>query len=107
MLIRQAHVEDAAGIAKVYADGWRATYPGIVPDEYLANMSYEEHANRWTRIITTSDGFVYVAEDEPGKIVGFIWGGPVHTDDPVYKGELHAIYILKARASVDVLSKRS
>lgn len=100
MMIREARLEDAAGIAKVYVDGWRTTYPGIVSDEYLANMSYEEHARRWARILSTSDGFIYVAEDEPGNIVGFIWGGPEHNGDPVYKGELHAIYILKSHQSL-------
>ena len=95
MIIRQARLEDAAGIAQVYIDGWRTTYPGIVPDEYLANMSYEEHTRRWMRILSTTDGFVYVGEDGPGNIVGFIWGGPEHNGEHVYKGELHAIYILK------------
>ncbi len=96
MIIREARLENAAGIAKVYVDGWRTTYPGIVSDEYLANMSYEEHVHRWVRILSTSDGFIYVAEDEPGNIVGFIWGGPEHNGDSDYKGELHAIYILKS-----------
>ncbi len=93
--IRPARLEDAAGIAKVYVEGWRTTYPGIVPAEYLASMSYEKHTNRWRGILSSSDGFVYVAEDGPGHIVGFIWGGPVHVGAPEYKGELHVIYVLK------------
>src|SRR5215471_16617288 len=97
MIIREACLEDAAGIAKVYVDGWRATYPGIVSDEYLANMTYERYTNHWSRILSTSDGFIYVAEDEPSNIVGFIWGGPEHNGDSLYKGELHAIYILKSQ----------
>jgi GNAT superfamily N-acetyltransferase len=96
MTIREACLEDAAGIAKVYVDGWRTTYPGIVSDEYLANMSYERYTNHWARILSTSDGFIYVAEDEAGNVVGFIWGGPEHNGDSLYKGELHAIYVLKS-----------
>ena len=74
MIVREARLEDAAGIAKVYVDGWRTTYPGIVSDEYLANMAYEKYTDHWSRILSTSDGFFYVAEDEVGNIVGFIWG---------------------------------
>jgi hypothetical protein len=33
MSIRPATAADAAVIAKVHADSWRTTYPGIVPDE--------------------------------------------------------------------------
>jgi GNAT superfamily N-acetyltransferase len=95
MIIREARLEDAEGIAKVYVDGWRTTYPGIVSDEHLAKMSYEDYTRHWARILSTSDGFLYVAEDETGNIAGFIWGGPEHNGDTLYKGELHAIYILK------------
>jgi GNAT superfamily N-acetyltransferase len=96
MIIREARLEDAAGIAKVYVDGWRTTYPGIVSDEYLAHMSYEKYTDHWSCILSISDGFIYVAEDKPGNVVGFIWGGPEHNGDSIYKGELHAIYILKS-----------
>jgi GNAT superfamily N-acetyltransferase len=37
---------------------------------------------------------VYVAEDEPGKIVGFISGGPEPSGDILYTGEIDAIYLL-------------
>ena len=40
--IRVANVPDAAAIAKVHVDSWRTTYTGIVPDEYLAQLSYEQ-----------------------------------------------------------------
>ncbi|MFL5590179.1 MAG: GNAT family N-acetyltransferase, partial [Ktedonobacteraceae bacterium] len=98
MIIRQATLEDAAGIAKVHVDTWRTTYRGIVPEEYLANMSYEESEKRWAGRLSDSEGktCIYVAEDEAGHIVGFVSGGPDRDNDPVYKGELYAIYILQA-----------
>jgi GNAT superfamily N-acetyltransferase len=37
---------------------------------------------------------VYVAEDAQGTIVGFASGGPERSGDPVYTGELYAIYLL-------------
>lgn len=98
MIIRQATPEDAAGIAKVHVDTWRTTYHGIVPEEYLENMSYEESEKRWVARLNISEGktCIYVAEDEAGHIVGFVCGGPDRDNDPVYKAELYAIYILQA-----------
>lgn len=43
--------------------------------------------------------FVFVAEDIQGKIVGFVGGGKIRTDNPEndlrYQSELYAIYLLK------------
>ncbi len=95
MLIRQARIEDAAGIAKVHVDTWRTAYPGIVPQDYLDNLSYETHTQRWITWLSNPQTYAYVAEDEPGQIVGFVTGGPPHDDDPQYEAELYSIYILK------------
>lgn len=101
--IREARLEDAGSIAQVYIEGWRTTYPGIVPDEYLANMSLEAHTKRWQDILSSGDGYVFVAEDETGKIAGFIWGGDVRDkSDPAFTGELHAIYVLKSYQGHDI-----
>ncbi len=98
MIIREARFEDAADIAKVQIDTWRTTYRGIIPDDYLAEMSYEEREQRWaTKLSNPEDNyFTFVALDDSEKIVGFIRGGKYRESDPIYVGELHAIYILKA-----------
>jgi L-amino acid N-acyltransferase YncA len=96
MIIREATHNDVPAIVRVHVDTWRTTYQGIVPDEYLANLSYERKANSWYQILshTPEDGyFTYVVEGEPGEIVGFAGGGRERTGDSLYKGELMAIYI--------------
>ena len=96
MMIRQATHSDIPAISRVHIDTWRTTYRGIVPDEHLANLSYERRANGWHQILNRApeDGnFTYIAEDASGEIVGFANGGLERTGDPVYKGELTAIYI--------------
>ncbi len=98
MNIRKALPEDAAKIARVHVDAWRTTYRGIVPDDYLALLSYEQRTEVWTRHIQeTSQGkfFIYVAEEEVGHIAGFAGGGISRKDTPDYLGELYAIYILQ------------
>ncbi len=97
MAIRIAQPEDAAAIAKVHIDSWRTTYQGIVPDAYLASLSYEQRTHGWHTILCQSDStrFVYVVEDDNEQIIGFALGGRERGGDPDYQGELYAIYLLQ------------
>lgn len=98
MIVREATYNDVHAIAKVSVDTWRTTYQDIVSDEHLANLSYERRANGWHQILNqaSEDGtFTYVVEEESGEIIGFANGGLERTGDPIYKGELMAIYIRK------------
>ncbi len=95
MNVRKALPGDVKGIAKVHVDSWRTTYKGIVPDEYLNNLSYESKEKIWLEGIKQKN--VYVAEDGKGEIVGFSTGGKERSGSyPDYQGELYAIYILQA-----------
>lgn len=98
MRIRAATLADAAGIARVHVDSWRATYAGIVPDAYLEGLSYAARETRWNENLHALDTnqCTYVAEDEAGQITGFAGGGPQRTALPGYAGELYAIYLLRA-----------
>jgi len=96
MIIREATAADATNIARVHVDAWRATYAGIVPADFLAQLSYESRERMWTRILSQGDTFTFVAEAAPGTVVGFANGGPERSGDPVYRGELYAIYLLPA-----------
>jgi GNAT superfamily N-acetyltransferase len=96
MLIRAASPTDATAIARVHVDSWRTTYAGIVPADYLANLSYAQREQFWRDILSTSTpaGCVYVAAQDAGEIVGFASGGPERSGDALYRGELYAIYLL-------------
>jgi ribosomal protein S18 acetylase RimI-like enzyme len=99
MIVREATHSDVSAMARVHVDTWRTTYRGIVPDELLANLSYEKRENGWHQVLDKApkdDNFTYVAEDESGQIVGFANGGVERAGDPVYQGELSAIYVLKS-----------
>jgi len=94
--IREAREEDAAAIARVHIDTWRAAYRGIVADEFLDRLSYERSATHFREVFMSpqSRDWVFVAEDDHGEVIGFACGGPVREADPAYKGELYAIYLL-------------
>jgi GNAT superfamily N-acetyltransferase len=96
MYIRTANVDDAAAIATVHVDSWRTTYKGIVPDDFLARLSYAQREQFWRQVLTEpgSASFVYVADNGHGQVVGFVSGGPERSGDTLYTGELYAIYLL-------------
>ncbi len=97
--VREARQEDAAAIARVHVDSWRTSYRGIVPEGFLADMSYENFEDRWRgwlRDIKDPHWACWVAELPSGRIVGFAScgprRGPEYTD---YAAELYALYLLR------------
>lgn len=106
MKIREMIESDIPDLAKVSVDTWRTTYTGIIPAETLANMSYEKGIERRRKTLSeklagTKEWHTFVAEDENGKVFGFVDGGPQRKTNadffPEYKGELYAMYVLKAQ----------
>lgn len=93
--IRKADQSDLYSIAVVQVDSNRSTYAGIMPDDYLNNLSYEDKADSWkSRLFGNgSSEIMYVAECSENGIVGFTAASTIKTDD-FYERELSAIYIL-------------
>jgi ribosomal protein S18 acetylase RimI-like enzyme len=98
MIVREAKIADAPAIARVNVDTWRTAYRKIIPEDYLAKLSYEKREISWIENISIAEKnahFVYVAENDSGKIVGFAAGGRERLGKYIYQGELFAIYILE------------
>lgn len=97
MLIRLAEPSDAHGIARVQVDTWRTTYRGLMPDSVLDGLSYDQREQYWHSLLTSPTDtlqWMHVAEDGTGQGIGFACGGTERENDPDYKGELYAIYLL-------------
>jgi hypothetical protein len=96
MLIREAQISDAVGLAKVTVDSWNTTYLDIVPSEFLASLSYEKNTLVWRERLSDSKSTwsYYVAEVENRKIIGFAGGGTDRNGNSVYTAELGFIYLL-------------
>lgn len=67
MKIREASVEDAPAIARVTVDTWKTAYRGIIDDNYLDNLTYEDREKGW-REFPFNEAFVLAAEDDQGNI---------------------------------------
>jgi GNAT superfamily N-acetyltransferase len=109
--IRRARPGDAVGIGAVHVAAWRSTYAGILPDDYLANLSILRHAAGYEQSIADRrDGhatFVAVASGpdapvdprrparnaEAGVVVGFASGGRARRPG-IADGEVETLYLL-------------
>jgi GNAT superfamily N-acetyltransferase len=94
--VRNARVDDARAIARVHVDAWRAAYPGLIPDRFLARLSVDEREHQWLASLSDDDAspLVLVAESG-GDLVGFstvaIPARDAEEGEDV--GEIPAIYV--------------
>ena len=97
MTVRRATSSDSAAIAKVHVDTWRSTYHGIVSEEVLEDLSYDDRHRMWENTLTehAADNHLYVVEDENGEVVGFVATGMAREAGTSTLGEIYAIYLLK------------
>lgn len=75
-MIREATIEDAAAIARVHVDSWRAAYAGLMPDSLLASLDIDQRAAGWTRMIASADRWprIRVVELEGYYVHPDSWG---------------------------------
>ena len=94
--VRRARPEDAPSLAVVHVQAGRETYPGLLSDELLANLSVPEHEAMWRDILATPDApgawLAHVRDD----VVGFTLVRAPHDDDAPRPHELGMMYVLDA-----------
>ncbi|MGE7688820.1 N-acetyltransferase family protein [Lysinibacillus sp. NPDC097214] len=95
MKIRKANIRDAQSIGKVHVDSWQTTYQGILPDDFLNRLSYEQRTELWKKNISDATNYVLVAENEQGEIIGFATGGTRKTKSVPNSTDLTSIYLLE------------
>ena len=100
MRIREAELPDAAAMARVSVDSYRAAHRDQIPEESLMQFTYEESERNWARAIrelSESDErqeYMYVAENESGNLIGVAMGGPERSHHSLYTGEIYFLYLL-------------
>lgn len=94
--VRAANVEDAVAISTVHIAAWKESYRGIVPEDFLRNLSVERRTAQWVHSLSDPGNQyhrAFVAELF-GQVVGFSNYG--FCKDPEFGGELYAIYLLRS-----------
>jgi GNAT superfamily N-acetyltransferase len=94
--IALARIEDAGEMGAVHVRVWRETYPGIVPQHVLDELSPDERAARWRQVLSEPkpQQCVYCAFDASG-LAGFAGGGPTRDAILDTPGELYMINVLR------------
>jgi ribosomal protein S18 acetylase RimI-like enzyme len=103
--IRKARPADAVAIAAVHVAAWRNTYPGILPDKFLAKMSVSRQAVYYDQAIRGGTGVmvaiasgVDVTAGSAARIVGFTTAGKVRRGEvsgrALGDGEVETLYVL-------------
>jgi ribosomal protein S18 acetylase RimI-like enzyme len=107
--LRRARPADAVAIGAVHVAAWRSTYPGILPDDYLAGLSVPRQAAYYEGSIRAGGGvFVATASglDVPAgsgaRIIGFATAGRARgglfgghrLNRPLGEGEIETLYVL-------------
>ncbi len=93
MRIRKAKMNDAPDIAAAHVLGWKYAYRGIVPDDYLNNLSIDERIEIWRKNISEARSNAYVAEIDE-QVIGFSGYGPSRDDDTDEgTAEAYGIYV--------------
>jgi GNAT superfamily N-acetyltransferase len=95
--IRPGTLADVPAISQAYAESWRTTYEGLVPDLFVRGMTVEAAVKIFTESLQPNgySYFLHVAEAPGGRIVGFADGGKERSHPESGMGELYAIYLLK------------
>ncbi|MEV5050691.1 GNAT family N-acetyltransferase [Arthrobacter sp. LAR12-1-1.1] len=92
--VRAATEDDAARLAEIHVAAWRATYRGVMTDEYLDGLDVGRAASAWHRnIMEPGEGTVHLVVQSGNEVVGFAILGPAAGDSDQGTGQLHAINV--------------
>lgn len=103
--LRKARIADAIAIGAVHVASWRTTYPGILPDAFLAKLSVSRQAAYYDAAIRGGTGVTVATASgtdvPPGcgpRIIGFTTAGRArHTEvagKRLAEGEVETLYVL-------------
>lgn len=103
--LRKARVADAIAIGAVHVAAWRSTYPGILPDGFLAKLSVSRQAAHYDAAIRGGTGVLVATAsgaDVPSgsgpRIIGFTTAGRARHAEiggkRLAEGEVETLYVL-------------
>jgi ribosomal protein S18 acetylase RimI-like enzyme len=96
MEIRPARVEDAARIAEIHVETWRAAYRGLMSETILDNLSVPKRKEFWEQRIRSNQTAILVAVDDDGVVGWIVYGGSRDADATPAVAEVYGLYVAHA-----------
>jgi 3-deoxy-manno-octulosonate cytidylyltransferase (CMP-KDO synthetase) len=91
---RKAKIEDVPAIAALHVESWQKSFVGIVPQEFLNEMSVEKRIQAFNQNFQENTSYqIFVAEHSERGIVGFADFGEPRVNKE-FDAELYAVYFL-------------
>jgi ribosomal protein S18 acetylase RimI-like enzyme len=95
--IAPAGPADAGELARVHVRSWRETYPGLLPQTYLARMSPQIHARRFHHdLMRAKPGDVTLIAEGSDGAVGYASGALLRGDGRGADAEVFTLYVVRA-----------
>jgi ribosomal protein S18 acetylase RimI-like enzyme len=96
--VRRARPVDAPGIGAVHVSTWRRAYAGVLPDDYLANLSVARQTAYYDRAIRIGLGVHVAVQADPelpagSRVIGFSTARRIR-GNAVAEGEVETLYVL-------------
>lgn len=93
---RPAGSDDAEAVARVHYEAARQAYRGVLPDELLDEMSYQQRLAFWGGLLGSGGTPVRVelAERAPDGVLGFAWWRKIEAPASAFGAEIVALYVL-------------
>ena len=97
VVVREAELSDAHGVARVEIDAWRDTYPTLLPSAHLVGgLDMARRTVFWRHRLSNRSALrtVVGAVNSRGPIVGYATWGPCRVDTLASGGQLFELYLL-------------
>jgi len=94
--LRPAAPADARAIARIHVETWRTTYPGLLPDRALIDMTVDGKAHSWRHALARPEtaSAVLLAELPEDGVIGFASAGRSRHANLPFAGEVQTLYVL-------------
>ena len=97
IMIRKALPEDAVAFTDCHIYCWQTAYKGIVPGEFLENMTTEkeQRVEQYKRALADPGNCEYYCVMNAENMIGFLIINKSRNEDNSYIGEIWAIYLIE------------
>ena len=92
--LRRARPADAGAIAGLHVAAWKAAYPGLLPQDYLDDLSPEDRVGGWEEALQSTPWPLVLVAEEDGALLGFASLSPSRDEDAGDgEGEVQTLYV--------------